>query len=97
MSTPATRTALVAASASPALHDPQTWGPMLDLPCDLTLDLTVPEFTVAHLLRLQPGDVLETRWPNGEDVPVRINDRVVAWAEFEVVGSRLAVRVTEWA
>lgn len=97
MSTPTTTTALAAAPPAPLLHDPQTWGPMLELPCDLTLDLLVPEFTVAHLLRLQPGDVLETHWPNGEDVPLRINEQFVAWAEFEVVGNRLAVRVTEWA
>lgn len=97
MSTSVTTTALVAAPLSPSLRDPQTWGPMLELPCEVTLDLAVPEFTVGKLLRLQPGDVLETRWPNGEDVPLRVNDQIVAWAEFEVVGTRLAVRVTEWA
>lgn len=84
-------------TSSSLATNPQQWGPMLELPCELSLDLAVPDFTVADLLRLNPGAVLETQWVNGDDVPVRINGQLIAWAEFEIVGGRLAVRLTEWA
>jgi flagellar motor switch/type III secretory pathway protein FliN len=79
------------------LHDPQQWGPMLDLVCEVTLELPIPGFTVADLLRLEGGAVLDTKWTQGEDLPLRINGELAAWAEFEVVGGRLAIRITEWS
>ena len=97
MTSPQNPAALVATSGPSIAFDPQNWGPMLELPCELTLDLLVPKFTVGDLLRLQPGAVLETAWANGNDVPVRVNGELIAWAEFEVLGNRLAVRLTEWA
>ncbi len=78
-------------------QDPTQWGPVLDLECDLSLELPVPGFTVAELLRLDEQSVLDSKWPQGEDVPVRVNGQLVAWAEFEVVAGRLAMRITEWA
>lgn len=86
---------LVSPSTS-ALPDPSQWGPMLDLDCELALELPIPRFTIADLLRLEPQVVLETDWTQGEDVPVKVNGELVAWAEFEVVDGRLAMRVTEW-
>ena len=84
-------------SNSPIVHDPQQWGPILELPCKLTLDLPIPDFSVADLLRLRIGTVLDTGWSNGDDVPVRVNEELIAWAEFEVLANCLAVRLTEWA
>jgi flagellar motor switch/type III secretory pathway protein FliN len=69
---------------------------MLELPCDLALELAIPDFTVADLLRLQQGDLLDTGWAQSEDVPVRINDQLVAWAEFEAIDGSLGMRITEW-
>lgn len=97
MTSPQATPELIANSNPSIVHDPLKWGPMLELPCELTLDLPVSRFTIADLLRLDPGAVLETQWANGNDVPVRINEELIAWAEFEVVGNRLAVRLTEWA
>lgn len=79
------------------LHDPQQWGPMLELPCQLTLELSIPDFTVGDLLRLQTGDLLDTKWSQSSDVPVRVNEQLLAWAEFETVNEELAMRITEWA
>jgi flagellar motor switch/type III secretory pathway protein FliN len=79
------------------LHSPQQWGPMLELPCQLTLELSIPDFTVADLLRLQTGDLLDTKWSQSSDVPVRINEQLLAWAEFEAANESLAMRITEWA
>ena len=33
----------------------------------------------------------------GEDVPVLVNSHLVGWAEFEAIGERLAVRLTDLA
>lgn len=94
--TTATNPELASADAD-LLHKPEQWGPFLELPCNLTLELTIPEFTVADLLRLQPGDVVDSKWSQGQDVPVQLNDQLIAWAEFEPVGESLGMRVTEWA
>jgi flagellar motor switch protein FliN/FliY len=67
------------------------------LPCLLSVDLPLRKFTVRDLLQLEPGAVLESRNANGSDVPVIVNTQLIGWAEFEVVGQRLAVRITELA
>ena len=65
------------------------------LPCTLTLDVTAPNFTVGELLRLRVGSVVETGWPYVSDVPLSVNGKRVGWAKFEVIGDRLAARITE--
>ncbi len=61
------------------------------LPCELTVELPVPEFTVRDLLRLSAGSVVETQWKSGHDVPLLANRRQIGWVEFEAVGESLAV------
>ena len=39
--------------------------------------------------------IYPTSWPNGMEVPVRLNGNVAMTANFEVVGNRLALRVVE--
>ena len=73
------------------------WRPVLGLPCQLTVDLPLPDFKVADFLALRPGSVLGTNWRLAHDVPLRINGTLIAWAEFEGASSRLAVRLTELA
>jgi flagellar motor switch/type III secretory pathway protein FliN len=41
--------------------------------------------------------VVRTNWQAVRDVPLRVNGALIGWSEFEVVGNRLAVRVTELA
>jgi flagellar motor switch/type III secretory pathway protein FliN len=65
------------------------------LPCTLTLDITHPSFTVRDLLQLRVGSIVETRWPYVSDVPLSVNGKRVGWAKFEVIGERLAARITE--
>jgi len=65
------------------------------LPCTLALDIPVLNFTVADLLNLQPGSVVETAYHQSSDLPLRVNGQLVGWTEFEVVGERLAVRLTD--
>jgi len=65
------------------------------LPCRMSLDVTAPNFTVGDLLRLRVGSIVETRWPYVSDVPLSVNGKRVGWAKFEVMGERLAARITE--
>lgn len=67
------------------------------LPCSLTLELPVVRFTIADLLALKEGSIVETASHHTSDVPLRANGMLIGWTEFEVVGDRLAVRITEQA
>jgi len=73
------------------------WQPVLGLPCDLTVELPLPNFTVADFLGMRPGSVLSTNWRLAHDIPLRINGTLIAWAEFEGAGRRMAVRLTDLA
>jgi len=73
------------------------WRPVLGLPCQLTVDLPLPNFRVADFLGLRRGSVIGTNWRTAHDVPLRINGTLIGWAEFEGAGRRLAVRLTELA
>ena len=65
------------------------------LPCTLALDIPVVHFTVASLLTLDRGSIVETAYHQSSDLPLRVNGQLVGWTEFEVVGERLAVRLTD--
>jgi flagellar motor switch/type III secretory pathway protein FliN len=65
------------------------------LPCTLALDIPVVKFTVGDLLGLVNGSIVETSYHQSSDLPLRVNGQLVGWTEFEVVGERLAVRLTD--
>jgi len=65
------------------------------LNCTISVDLSLTKFTVRDLLRLDVGAILETKNADGADVPVTVNSQLIGWAEFEIVGQRVAVRMTE--
>jgi len=67
------------------------------LPCTLSLDVPVVRFTIGDLLLLTKGSIVETACHHTSDVPLRVNQLLLGWTEFEVVGDRLAVRITEQA
>jgi flagellar motor switch/type III secretory pathway protein FliN len=77
--------------------DETRWRPLLSLPCQLTVDLPLTKFTIADLLQLTVGSVMKTGWRVARDVPLRVNDTLIGWSEFEAVGNGLAVRLTELA
>lgn len=92
-----------AATPSPELvsraetEEDARWKPALGLTCELVVDLPLPGFKIADLLKLRPGSVIDAHWRAGQDVPLRLNGAQIGWIEFEVVGDRLAVRLTELA
>jgi flagellar motor switch protein FliN/FliY len=67
------------------------------LPVELDVAIPVKQFRVRNLLALEPGQVVETQWSEGEDLSLVAKDAQLAWGEFEVVDTRLAVRVTRLA
>ncbi len=71
--------------------------PVTRLP--VCLDVTVPVrgFRVRDLLALAAGRLIESQWGNGEDLPLSSGEVQLAWSEFEVIDTQLAVRITRLA
>jgi len=53
------------------------------------------DFTVGYLLKLKPGSLVHTSCHQSSDLPLNVNGVLMAWTEFEVVGERLAARITD--
>jgi flagellar motor switch/type III secretory pathway protein FliN len=85
----------VAAVAKKEEFPEELWEQAEVIPCVLSVDVRLRTFSVRDLLRIEPGSIVESKNLNGADVPVFVNARLIGWAEFEVVGQRLAVRLTE--
>jgi hypothetical protein len=64
------------------------------LPVEVDVAIPLREFRVRNLLALEPGTVVASQWGHGEDVPLGSRDVQLAWSEFEVAETRLAVRLT---
>jgi flagellar motor switch protein FliN/FliY len=83
---------------SPPLNEEKTMiaagSPVALLPVELDVSVAVGEFRVRHLLALEPGQVIETQWGQGQDLPLAAGEVQLAWSEFEVVDTQLAVRLT---
>ena len=88
-------TALTAPKQVPVAVTDETWNEAGWLTCLISVDLPLARFTVRDLLMLDLGTVLETRNADGADVPVMVNAQLIGWAEFEIVGQKVAVRLTE--
>lgn len=73
----------------------EIWPAVQELPCDLYVVLEIPNFTIRDLLSLRVNSLVDTGRREGAHVPVLVNSVMVAWAEFDVIEGRLAVRMTE--
>ena len=67
------------------------------LPCKLSLEIPVARFTIGNLLTLTKGSIVETACHHTSDVPLRVNQLLLGWTEFDVIGDHLAVRITDQA
>jgi len=89
-----------APSSSP-VSTPETRQDLVEtfgwLPCQLSLEIPIVNFTVGDLLRLSKDSIAETTCLSTSDIPLRANGLLIAWTEFEVIGNRLALRITELA
>ncbi len=70
------------------------WAEVLSLPCELSVALPVAGYTVADLLALGSNAVIDGGRKEGTSLPIWVNDVMVGWGELEVLGSRLAIRIT---
>lgn len=79
-----------------ATEDPR-WKQVEKLACRLSVEVRVPGFTLKDLLNLRPQSILRSHLVTSASPPLQVNGELVAWCDFEVLGSRLAVRLTELA
>ncbi len=85
-------------SSRALVQEPMEPGPAVArIPVELEVAVPVRGFRVRNLLALATGQVIETQWGAGEDLPVGAGDVQLAWSEFEVVETTLGVRLTRLA
>ena len=70
-------------------------APVFDVPVRISAVLGKASLSVAQLLRLGAGSVLELDRKVGEAIDVYVNNRLVARGEVVVVDDRLGVTMTE--
>ena len=82
--------------SDPSVRGGDPWGSLTQLMCSVTLELEVPSLTVGDVLHLANGTVLSTRWRTNRDLPLRVNGRLLGFAEFDSTGDAMGVRLTEF-
>src|SRR5579875_3737269 len=61
------------------------WPAIEWLPVQISISLPIPRFRVRDLLALDPGEMITTEWPNGDDLPLSVDQVQLAWVEMESV------------
>jgi hypothetical protein len=69
-------------------------GPISRLPVELDVAVPIRDFRIRNLIALEPGLVVASQWGQSDDLPVMSGNQPLAWSEFEVVDTHLAVRLT---
>ncbi|MET0337172.1 MAG: flagellar motor switch protein FliN [Caulobacter sp.] len=70
-------------------------APVFDVPVSISAVLGKAHLSVAQLLKLNQGSVLELDRKVGEAIDIYVNNRLVARGEVVVVDERLGVTMTE--
>ena len=70
-------------------------APVFDVPVNISAVLGKSTMSVAQLLKLNAGSVLELDRKVGEAIDIYVNNRLVARGEVVVVDERLGVTMTE--
>jgi flagellar motor switch protein FliN/FliY len=70
-------------------------APVFDVPVSISAVLGKAQISVAELLRLGQGTVLELDRRVGEAIDIYVNNRLVARGEVVIVDERLGVTMTE--
>ncbi|MBC6982636.1 MULTISPECIES: flagellar motor switch protein FliN [unclassified Caulobacter] len=70
-------------------------APVFDVPVNISAVLGKSHVSVAQLLKLGPGSVVELDRKVGEAIDIYVNNRLVARGEVVVVDDRLGVTMTE--
>jgi flagellar motor switch/type III secretory pathway protein FliN len=72
-----------------------SWRDISGLQCHLSVALRVEGFRVRDLLALEIGSILNSPSNASDPVPVWVNGVRIGLAEFDVLGARLAIRMSE--
>ena len=70
-------------------------APVFDVPVNISAVLGKASMSVAQLLKLNQGSVLELDRKVGEAIDIYVNNRLVARGEVVIVDERLGVTMTE--
>jgi len=70
-------------------------SPVFDVPVNISAVLGRAHLSVAQLLQLSQGSVLELDRKVGEAIDIYVNSRLVARGEVVIVDERLGVTMTE--
>ncbi|HEX8570933.1 MAG TPA: flagellar motor switch protein FliN [Caulobacteraceae bacterium] len=70
-------------------------APVFDVPVSISAVLGKAHMSVAQLLKLNQGSVLELDRKVGEAIDIYVNNRLVARGEVVIVDERLGVTMTE--
>ena len=87
--------ALVQAPAEIEEKTASDLAPVFDVPVNISAVLGRAHLSVAQLLQLGQGSVLELDRKVGEAIDIYVNNRLVARGEVVVVEDRLGVTMTE--
>ena len=87
--------ALATASAEIEVKSASDLAPVFDVPVNISAVLGRAHLSVAQLLQLGQGSVLELDRKVGEAIDIYVNNRLVARGEVVVVEDRLGVTMTE--
>lgn len=74
---------------------PKDVARVMDVKVDLTVELGRRRLTIAEVLQLAPGSVVEFFKRSDEPLDVRVGGRLVARGEAVVMGERYGVRITD--
>ena len=87
----------LAAAAAPDEDDKiaSALAPVFDVPVHISAVLGKASLSVAQLLKLGAGSILELDRRVGEAIDIYVNNRLVARGEVVVVDERLGVTMTE--
>ncbi|HUZ12083.1 MAG TPA: flagellar motor switch protein FliN [Caulobacteraceae bacterium] len=83
------------AAPDPAEKTASDLAPVFDVPVGISAVLGRAHLSVAQLLQLGQGSVLELDRKVGEAIDIYVNNRLVARGEVVVVEDRLGVTMTE--
>jgi flagellar motor switch protein FliN/FliY len=87
--------AVVPTTAEPEEKTASDLAPVFDVPVNISAVLGRAHLSVAQLLQLGQGSVLELDRKVGEAIDIYVNNRLVARGEVVVVEDRLGVTMTE--
>jgi flagellar motor switch/type III secretory pathway protein FliN len=89
-----TEQALVPSAQSMSAGPVHASSRLMRLPVELEVAIPLRGFRVRNLLALKTGALVESQWTHGEDVPLVSGDVQLAWSEFDVLDTQMAVRLT---